>query len=56
MNTVYGTPASNRLPVALFAIPLLGEIPNTWQILGGVIALTGIYLVNQAHNRASKAE
>jgi len=36
---------------AILAIPLLGEIPNIWQGLGGVIALIGIYLVNQSHNK-----
>jgi len=43
-------------PVAttLFAIPLLGEVPNIWQGLGGIIALTGIYLVNQSHYNQSK--
>lgn len=34
---------------ALLAIPLLGEIPNIWQGVGGAIALIGIYLVNQSH-------
>ncbi|MCI0478640.1 MAG: DMT family transporter, partial [Anaerolineales bacterium] len=34
---------------AILAIPLLGEIPNTTQWLGGAIALAGIYIVNQAH-------
>jgi drug/metabolite transporter (DMT)-like permease len=34
---------------AILAIPLLGEIPNLWQALGGVIALIGIYMVNQSH-------
>ena len=33
----------------LLAIPLLGEIPSIWQGIGGVIALIGIYMVNQAH-------
>jgi drug/metabolite transporter (DMT)-like permease len=33
----------------LLAIPLLGEIPTIWQGIGGVIALFGIYMVNQAH-------
>ena len=32
----------------LLAIPLLGEIPNLWQALGGLIALAGIYVVNQS--------
>ena len=35
----------------LLAIPLLGEIPSIWQGVGGAIALVGIYLVNQSHNR-----
>ncbi len=34
---------------AILAIPLLGEIPNLWQGLGGAIALVGIYMVNQSH-------
>lgn len=33
----------------LLAIPLLNEIPTVWQIAGGLIALAGIYLVNQSH-------
>jgi drug/metabolite transporter (DMT)-like permease len=36
---------------AIIAIPLLGEIPSRVQILGGAIALTGIYLVNLSHNK-----
>ncbi|HEY5729575.1 MAG TPA: DMT family transporter [Anaerolineales bacterium] len=36
---------------ALLAIPLLGEIPNTWQGLGGAVALIGIYMVNQSHSK-----
>ena len=35
----------------LLAIPLLGEIPTIWQGIGGAIALVGIYIVNQSHNR-----
>ena len=34
---------------AILAIPLLHEIPNTLQWLGGAIALAGIYIVNQSH-------
>jgi len=33
----------------LLAIPLLKEIPNAWQGIGGIIALLGIYLINQDH-------
>jgi drug/metabolite transporter (DMT)-like permease len=35
----------------LLAIPLLGEIPSIWQGIGGAIALIGIYIVNESHNR-----
>ena len=34
----------------LLAIPMLGEIPNTTQWIGGAIALAGIYIVNQSYN------
>ncbi len=37
---------------AILAIPLLGEIPARTQLIGGLIALIGIFIVNQAHNRA----
>jgi drug/metabolite transporter (DMT)-like permease len=35
----------------ILAIPLLGEIPNIWQGIGGMIALVGIYMVNQSHQQ-----
>jgi drug/metabolite transporter (DMT)-like permease len=38
----------------ILAIPLLGEIPGVIQIVGGAIALAGIYLVNQSHARAQQ--
>jgi drug/metabolite transporter (DMT)-like permease len=34
----------------LLAIPMLGEIPNATQWIGGGIALAGIYIVNQSYN------
>lgn len=37
----------------LFAIPLLGEIPGIWQGIGGGIALVGIYIVNESHQRST---
>jgi drug/metabolite transporter (DMT)-like permease len=40
----------------LLAIPLLGEIPTIWQGIGGAIALVGIYVVNQAHQRSSPGD
>ncbi len=39
---------------ALLAIPLLGEVPNFWQGIGGTVALIGIYLVNQSHYQAER--
>ena len=36
----------------ILAIPLLGEIPTLWQGTGGLIALGGIYVVNQSHNQS----
>jgi drug/metabolite transporter (DMT)-like permease len=36
----------------LLAIPLLHEIPSKWQAVGGVIALIGVYIVNESHNRS----
>ncbi len=39
---------------ALLAIPLLGEIPNTIQWVGGAVALAGIYIVNQSHAQAEE--
>jgi len=36
----------------VLAIPLLGEIPGIWQGIGGAVALVGIYIVNQSHQRS----
>lgn len=40
----------------ILAIPLLNEIPTPWQSLGGLIALTGIYLINQFYSNQQNAE
>ncbi len=40
----------------ILAIPLLGEIPSIWQGIGGVIALVGIYIVNESHRRNNQLE
>ncbi len=37
-----------------FAIPLLGEIPSTMQLIGGSIALAGIFLVNYAYSKGKE--
>ena len=51
-SVVAPTMIGQPITTALLAIPLLGEIPTWLQIAGGVIALTGIYIVNQSHNRS----
>ena len=38
----------------ILAIPLLGEMPGGIQIIGGIIALAGIYLVNRSHTRTQQ--
>jgi drug/metabolite transporter (DMT)-like permease len=37
---------------ALLAIPLLGEVPTPWRIVGGVVVLAGIYTIIWSRNRA----
>ncbi len=39
---------------AFLAIPLLKEIPTFWQVFGGLIALSGIYIINRTHHRTLK--
>lgn len=51
-TTLIGQP----IVTTILAIPLLGEIPNSFQVVGGIIALIGIYLVNQSHARAQQEE
>lgn len=53
-SVVSPTMIGQPVVTTLLAIPLLGEIPTIFQLAGGLIALSGIYLVNQAHARASK--
>jgi drug/metabolite transporter (DMT)-like permease len=48
--TMIGQP----IMTAILAIPLLGEIPTLPQIAGGVLALAGIYVVNQAYNKSKQ--
>jgi drug/metabolite transporter (DMT)-like permease len=50
-SVVAPTVVLQPIVTTLLAIPLLGEIPTIWQGIGGAIALVGIYIVNQAHNR-----
>ncbi len=46
--TLIGQP----MMTALLAIPLLHEVPNLIQAIGSIIALAGIYTVNQSHRSA----
>jgi len=48
--TLIGQP----IMTTILAIPLLGEIPNWLQVVGGIVALAGIYIVNQSHAQIEK--
>ena len=48
--TLIGQP----IVTTILAIPLLGELPGPFQVIGGLVALVGIYLVNQSHARAQQ--
>ena len=50
-SVVAPTMVLQPIVTTLLAIPLLNEIPTVWQGIGGAIALVGIYIVNQSHNR-----
>ncbi|NOY98676.1 MAG: DMT family transporter [Chloroflexi bacterium] len=52
-SVVAPTMIGQPIMTTILAIPLLGETPLPIQVVGGVIALAGIYLVNQAHHRVS---
>jgi drug/metabolite transporter (DMT)-like permease len=54
-SVVSATMIGQPVVTTIIAVPLLGEVPQGLQIVGGVIALAGIYLVNQAHTRSPKA-
>ena len=53
-SIVSPTMVGQPIVTAMLAIPLLGEIPTGLQAIGGFIALAGIYIVNQAHNKSQK--
>jgi drug/metabolite transporter (DMT)-like permease len=50
-SVVAPTMVLQPVATALFAIPLLNETPNSYHIVGGLIALTGIYIINRTHHR-----
>lgn len=53
-SVVSPTMIGQPIMTTILAIPLLGEIPDAMQALGGAVALAGIFLVNRAHSRASR--
>jgi drug/metabolite transporter (DMT)-like permease len=48
-SVVSPTLVGQPILTTILAIPMLGEIPNNIQWVGGAIALAGIYMVNQSH-------
>ncbi len=50
-HVVSPTMVGQPIMTTLLAIPLLAEVPTAIQVLGGLIALSGIFIVNQSHNR-----
>lgn len=55
-SVVSPTMIGQPVMTTLLAIPLLGEMPNWMQWTGGLLALTGILLVNLAHARQERAQ
>lgn len=53
-SVVSPTLVGQPILTTILAIPLLGEIPTSMQWLGGAIALTGIYIVNQSHQTSAE--
>jgi drug/metabolite transporter (DMT)-like permease len=57
-SVVAPTMIGQPVMTTILAIPLLNEIPQPIQLLGGMAVLAGIYLVHQSHgrNQASKLD
>ena len=55
-SVVSPTMIGQPIMTAIFAIPLLGEIPLPLQMVGGIIALVGILLVNRAYQAGQRGE
>ena len=54
-HVVSPTMITQPVITTILAIPLLGEIPLPLQLVGGLMALAGIYLVNQSHHQLPEA-
>jgi drug/metabolite transporter (DMT)-like permease len=55
-SVVAPTMIGQPIVTAVLAIPLLAEIPSAVQIIGGFIALAGIYLVNLTHSLSRRSK
>lgn len=51
-SVVAPTMIGQPIITTILAIPLLGELPQTVQLLGGVVTLAGIYLVHNSYNKS----
>jgi drug/metabolite transporter (DMT)-like permease len=50
-SVVSPTMIGQPILTTILAIPLLGELPKTFQLFGGLIALAGIFLIHNSYNR-----
>ncbi len=54
-SVVAPTMIGQPILTTILAIPLLGELPQTYQLIGGVVTLAGIYLVHNSYNKSIAA-
>jgi len=54
-SVVAPTMIGQPILTTILAIPLLGEIPQSIQLAGGLITLAGIYLVHNSYNKSLTA-
>jgi len=51
-SVVAPTMIGQPILTTILAIPLLGEIPQPFQLIGGLVTLAGIYLVHNSYNKS----
>lgn len=51
-SVVAPTMIGQPILTTILAIPLLGEIPHSIQLIGGLVTLSGIYLVHNSYNKS----
>ena len=54
-SVVAPTMIGQPILTTLLAIPMLGELPQTFQLVGGMVTLAGIYLVHNSYNKSIAA-